>query len=197
MLRPAAQIASTHRGDAAAALKLSEGLHLEGAGEGDDDVGQGVQWAAGQAGDQQDGAALGQQKGQPPVEAGTVPKSAPEQLRRQNPQGEGQNGEQIVQGLVQLPLGQVDPHQDDVAGLRGGKDLAAVEIAVPVQQTAGQSQQKADWKRFRGLELFHGCASFRNPAQKDTTSFGIGQGERRFFEKIYLLSCFLEEKGVN
>ena len=127
----------------------------------------------------------------------TVPKSAPEQLRRQNPQGEGQNGEQIVQGLVQLPLGQVDPHQDDVAGLRGGKDLAAVEIAVPVQQTAGQSQQKADWKRFRGLELFHGCASFRNPAQKDTTSFGIGQGERRFFEKIFLLSCFLEEKGVN
>ena len=58
MLRPAAQIASTHRGDAAAALKLSEGLHLEGAGEGDDDVGQGVQWAAGQAGDQKDGAAL-------------------------------------------------------------------------------------------------------------------------------------------
>ena len=110
------------------------------------------------------------------------------------PQGEGQNGEQIVQGLVQLPLGQVDPHQDDVAGLRGGKDLAAVEIAVPVQQTAGQSQQKADWKRFRGLELFHGCTSFRNPAQKDTTSFDVGQGQRNFFEKIYRLSCFWRRK---
>ena len=77
---------------ATAALKLSEGLHLEGAGEGDDDVGQGVQWAAGQAGDQQDGATLGQQKGQPPVEAGTVPKSAPELLRRQNPRAKARMG---------------------------------------------------------------------------------------------------------
>ena len=118
------------------------------------------------------------------MEAGTVPKSAPEQLRRQNPQGEGQNGEQIVQGLVQLPWARLIPIRTMLPVSAVAKDLAAVEIAVPVQQTAGQSQQKADWKRFRGLELFHGCASFRNPAQKDTTSFGIGQGEEIFLKNL-------------
>ena len=58
MLRPAAQVAGTHGGDAAAALELPEGLYLKGACEGDDDVGHRIQGTTGQAGDQKDGAAL-------------------------------------------------------------------------------------------------------------------------------------------
>ena len=131
------------------------------------------------------------------MKAGITSESPSEQLCCQDPQGKSQDWEQIVQGLVQLPLGQVDPHQDDVAGLCGGKDLTSVKIAVPVQQSAGQSQQKANGERFRGLELFHGCASFRNTAQKDTISFSIGQGEGSGFEKIGLPACFFREKGVN
>lgn len=99
--------------------------------------------------------------------------------------------------LGQLSLGQVDSHQNDVSGLCGGKDLTSVKIAVSIQQAASQSQQKADRERFGGLELFHGCTSFRNTAQKDTTSFSIGQGEESGFEKIGLPACFFREKGVN
>ena len=58
MLCPTAQVSGTHGGDTATALELTEGFHLKCTGEGDDNVGHGIQGTTGQAGDQKDGAAL-------------------------------------------------------------------------------------------------------------------------------------------
>ena len=110
--------------------------------------------------DHQNGPALRQQQGQPPMEPLRTPlpgvTAAADPLGGQDAGGEGQHGQQIVQRAAPVPLGQIDPHQDDVARLRRGKHLAPVQIAVRVQQPAGEGQQKPHRQGLRGLKLFHG-----------------------------------------
>ena len=107
VLGAAPQVAGAHGGGASAACKFSETLDLDGAGKGDEHIGQGVQISLGQEGDHQDDQALRRQDGLSPVDPAGA-QAAAKPLGSQDAQGKGENGKEAGEDPAQLSLGQMD-----------------------------------------------------------------------------------------
>ena len=143
----AAQVADAHGAGKGIAVDLSKGLHLHGAGEGDDGVGQHIQGRGHQAHGEQ-GHDLLQQDKLSPVDARPLLKAVAHTLGGSDTQGEEDQRHQIMGHFGPVPGEQILAEQDDVARLGVGEHLAPGDIGVGVLQSAGQGQKR---RRQQGL----------------------------------------------
>ena len=151
-LHAAAQVADAHGTGKGVAVHLAEGLHLHGAGEGNNGVGQQILRLRQKAHRKQQ-QHLAQHHQLPPVQPLHCLKALPHFFRSQHPQRKGAQRHQIVQHLVPLTIHDIGAQQHDIAGLGIGKHLAPEQIGVGVLQAAGQRKEHRRKKRLGHLPV--------------------------------------------
>lgn len=140
MLGGAAQVPRAHSRGERAALDLSETLHLQRADEGNKGVHRGVV-SLRHEGRRGEHGELNQDDDLPPVEGAVTAKAALYHLRDDYSDKKGEDRHQIIFGRDEISLEEIYPEEDDIAGLRVGKDAAARHVGIGVEKTARKREQ--------------------------------------------------------
>ena len=125
------------------AVHLAEGLHLHGAGEGDEGVGQQVEFLREKAHCKQQ-QNFRKNDDLPPMECLGVLQLDAGELGHQNAAGKGEKGDKIAQRRGPLAAEQAVAQQHDVARLGVGVHFAAEKVGISVLQAAGKGQKHGD-----------------------------------------------------
>lgn len=140
-----AQVSDAHgggdAGGGAGGFYLSETFHLCAAGKGNETVGDGMM-GGGDPRDSEKQQGFQKNDELPPMDMRAVPIMYAGQGGQGNPQSEGENGEQIGEGFAQLPLSEMNAEQQNVPGLRIGKNLTSGQIGVGIHKPAGAGEEQ-------------------------------------------------------
>ena len=133
----AAQIAGAHGSGIYGPLYLPKGLDLQGAGERNQRGCEKIRrLVMGKKPHNQQQKNFQQQDEMLPLEK-VGPGFDPQKVGEENTQKKGKNGNEIPQGIIQVPFQQPHSQQGHVAGLGIGKNTAAHDKRIGFQYTAG------------------------------------------------------------
>ena len=151
----AAEIADAHRAGIGVAVDLVERVHLHGADEGDQGVGQRVDAVRQEADDEKKRDLLDQDQ-LPPVQLPEIAEAHVDELRRHRAEHEGQERDRIPEAHGPVAPQQRRAQKHDVARLRVGKDLPAADIGIGVLKAARERDEHGRLERVGHLPVKSG-----------------------------------------